>query len=190
MISKTKFEQMRKELDTFDKAREELIKTSRDVLKSSKAAIYSLHRNEEKEAKKQLNDAANSIKKIKESIKNNPDLADVGAYSEALEEYVEASCYYSFLNGKKLLYPEELNVDTETYLSGLSDLVGELVRKAINSVIKKDTKTALEIKDFATEIYEELLLFDFRNGSLRKKFDAIKYGVEKLEDLAVKIELG
>ena len=94
------------------------------------------------------------------------------------------------MNGKKLLYPEELNVDTETYLSGLSDLVGELVRKAINSVIKKDTKTALEIKDFATEIYEELLLFDFRNGSLRKKFDAIKYGVEKLEDLAVKIELG
>lgn len=190
MISKQKFEQMRKELEEFDSSRENLIKISRDVLKNSKAAIYSLHRNDEKEAKKQLDAAASAIKKIKEFIKNNSDLENVGAYSEALEEYVEASCYHTFLTKNKLLYPEELGVDTETYLAGLCDLVGELVRKAINSAIKKDAKKALEIRDFATLIYEELLLFDFRNGSLRKKFDSIKYGIEKLEDLALKLKLG
>ena len=49
--------------------------------------------------------------------------------------------------------------------------------------------TALRIREFVTEIYEELLLFDFRNIPVRKKFDSIKYGLEKLEDLVLELKL-
>ena len=64
MIDKKLFEQMRSELELFDAQREDLIKTSRDVLKASKAAIYSLHRNEIKTAQRQLKDAKDAIDKI------------------------------------------------------------------------------------------------------------------------------
>ena len=122
-------------------------------------------------------------------VKKDAHLAMVGAYGEALEEFVEASCYAEFITKKRIPSSNELGVDTEIYLPGLCDLVGELVRKAINSVLKDDAKSALAIKDVVEDLYAELMLFDFRNGPLRKKFDAIKYGLEKLEDLAVKIKV-
>lgn len=188
MIDKKLFEQMRTEMETYDANREALIKTSRDVLKSAKSAIYSLHRNEIKTAEKQLSEAQKLIDQINTLIKKDNHLAKVGAYAEALEEFVEAKCYHEFTTKNKLPTPKDLNVDIDTYLPGLCDLIGELVRKAINSALKDDTKTALAIKNFAEEIYEELMMFDIRNSPLRKKFDAIKYGLEKLEDLALKLK--
>lgn len=179
---------MRSEIELFDANRESLIKVSRDVLKLSKGAIYSLHRNEIKTADKQLGDAQKLIAQMNLLVKKDVHLANVGAYSEALEEFVEAKCYFEFTVNNKIPSPKELSVDTEIYLPGLCDLVGELARKAINSALKDDTKTALAIKDFVEEIYDELMMFDFRNSPLRKKFDAIKYSLEKLEDLALKLK--
>lgn len=189
MLDKKVFEQMRTEIESFDSARESLIKTSRDILKSSKGAIYSIHRDEIKTAEKQLADAQKCIAQINALIKKDAHLAGVGAYTEALEEFVEAKCYFDFTSKNKIPSPKDLGVDADVYLPGLCDLIGELVRKAINSVLKNDVKTALSIKDFVEDVYDELMMFDFRNSPLRKKFDAIKYSLEKLEDLALKIKM-
>lgn len=188
-VDKQAFSAMRQQLARYDALREQLIKTSRDALSLSKKAIYSLHRNETAEAKKQLAAAQKIIAALNKLLKEDPHLAAVGAYGEAIEEYVEASCYYSLIATKKLPTAKELGVDVDSYLPGLCDLVGELVRKAINSAIKDDSKTALEIRDFVAEIYQELMLFDFRNTAVRRKFDSIKYGLEKLEDLALQLKL-
>jgi translin len=189
MIDKKAFAEMRGEIEKFDLCREQIIKKSRDVLKASKAAIYEIHRGHLDGAQLMLDSAKKNIKEIEKTIEKDKHLAAVGAYSEALEEYVEASCYYGFIKDKKLLTAKQLGVDTDVYLPGLCDLVGELVRKAINSVINGNKETALEIKDFVAEVYEELMTFDFRNIPVRKKFDSIKYGLEKLEDLALQLKL-
>ena len=188
-FDKKAFSEMRKEMELFDAAREQLIKDSRDILKLSKAAIYSIHRHDIAEAEKQLEEAKAAIKKLNFLLKKDESLASVGAYSEALEEYVEASCYFGLVKNKKLLTAKDLDVCTHSYLPGLCDLVGELVRKAVNSSIKEDFDTALEIKDFVAEIYEELMMFDFRNIPARKKFDSIKYSLEKLENLVLELKL-
>lgn len=188
-LDKDAFSAMRKEMEQFDALREQLIKDSRDVLKLSKAAIYSVHRQDITEAAKQLAQAKAVIKKLNDCVKKDESFASVGAYSEALEEYTEASCYYGLVKDRKLLTAKDLGVCTHIYLPGLCDLVGELVRKAVNSSIKGDFDTALEIKDFVAEIYEELMMFDFRNIPARKKFDSIKYGLEKLENLVLELKL-
>ncbi|MBI2565315.1 hypothetical protein HYV79_05030 [Candidatus Woesearchaeota archaeon] len=189
MIDKKSFELMRKELEQFDMLREEVIKRSRDVLKKSKSAIYSLHRSDAKQAKEHIEAAKIIIKEIDSLLKKDIHLAGTGAYLESLEEYAEAFCYYSYLVKKTIPSSKEIGVDTETYLAGLCDLVGELVRKAINSSIKGDYKTSIEIKDLVSELYEELMQFDFRNTPLRRKFDSIKYGLEKLEDLILQLRI-
>ena len=189
MLNKTAFEAMRKELEQFDALREELIKTSRDILKASKAAIYSLHRNDAKDASTKLKSAKNAIVAVEKLIKKDPHLATQPAYHEALEEYVEASCYHGFITDKKLPTAEDLNVETEVSLPGLCDLVGELVRAAINASITGNYRRALDIRGFVSAVYDELLLFDFRNSPLRRKFDSIKYGLEKLEDLILNLSL-
>ncbi len=190
MINKKAFEEMRKYMEGFDKLREQLIGDSRVILKSSKAAIYAAHRGDMKDADALLAEAKANIKKIDSLLKKDPHLeASTGAYSDALEEYSEAACYVHYLKTKEIPTAKQLGVDVDVYLSALSDVVGELVRKAINSSIKGDYKTAIEIKDFVTDLYQELMLFDWRNTPVRKKFDSIKYGLEKLEDLALKIKL-
>lgn len=189
MINKKSFAAMRREIEQFDSLREDLIKTSRDLLKLSKATIYNIHRQKISDAAKQLKKARIIIKKLKSFIKKNALLAQVGAYSEALEEYVEAATYYGFIKNNKLPTAKELNVDTTIYLQGVCDLVGELVRKAINSSIKGDFKTALKIRDFVSDIYGELMMFDFRNSPARRKFDSIKYGLDKLENLILELKL-
>ncbi len=189
MIDKKAFAEMRKYMEAFDALREQLIATSRVVLKSSKAAIYAAHREDMKEANKLLSDSKSSIAKIEALLRKDPHLAaSTGAYSDALEEYAEASCYVHYLKTRNIPTAKQLGIDVEVYLSALSDLVGELVRKAVNSSIKGDYKTSLAIKDFVSELYNELMLFDWRNTPVRRKFDAIKYGLEKLEDLALKIK--
>ncbi len=187
-LNKNAFKLMREEFEKYDEYREELIKISRKILQNSKKSIYSIHRNDLIEAKNLLDEAQKLIKQTEVIIKKDNHLAGVGAYSEALEEYVEASCYYNYVKNNKLSTNKDLNVDAEVYIPGLCDLVGELVRKAINASIKGDYKTALDIRSFVEEIYEELMMFDFKNSPTRKKFDSIKYGLEKLEDLALKIK--
>lgn len=189
MLNKKVFHEIREEMEKFDELREELIKLSRTLLKNSKTAIYAAHRGDMKEAQKLLTDAKKTLSNAENLLKKDSHLATTGAYTDALEEYAEAACYVHYLVHKQIATPKQIGVDAEIYLPALSDLVGELVRKAVNSVIAGDTKTALEIKDAVTELYAELMLFDWRNTPTRKKFDAIKYGLEKLEDLALKVKM-
>lgn len=188
-VDKNAFAAMRRQMALHDSLREGIIKASRDALTLSKKAIYSLHRGETRTAKSQLSKAKRVISRLNRLISRDAHLAVTGAYTEAVEEYVEASCYYSLLVKKRLPTPKQLGVDADSYLPGLCDLVGELVRKAINSAIKGDNRTALEIRDFVNQLHQELVLFDFRNIPVRRKFDSIKYGLEKLEDLALQIKM-
>ena len=74
-------------------------------------------------------------------------------------------------------------------MSGLADLTGELGRKAVHDAIKKDFNSVLKIRLLVEEIYGEFLKFDLRNGELRKKSDAIKWNLNKLEDLVLSLNL-
>jgi predicted translin family RNA/ssDNA-binding protein len=188
-IDKRAFANMRDQMERHDRLRDQLIKQSRDALALSKKAIYSIHRNETATARAQLSKAKQVISQLRKLIAQDAHLAATGAYTEALEEYVEAACYFALLNKKSLPTAQQLGVDIDTYLPGLCDLVGELVRKAITSAIKNDKKTALEIRELVTDIHRELMLFDFRNSPTRRKFDSIKYGLEKLEDLALQLKM-
>jgi len=189
MIDKKEFEEMRNEIGAFDEKRDKIIKDSRNVLKLSKQIIYSLHRSETKEAEKLLFDIKKELENLKKHAEKHPELLYLSAYKVAFQEYVEAAAYYNWVKSNKLVTRKELGVSADSYLLGICDLTGELVRKAINSAIKQEYNAAFEIKEFVSELYGVLLKFDFRNGELRKKFDSIKYDLKKLEDLVLELKL-
>ena len=82
-----------------------------------------------------------------------------------------------------------MKVDVEHYLLGLCDLTGELVRKAVNDIIRKKYGNALKIKELVEEIYGEFLKLDLRNNELRVKSDSIKYNLKKLEDIVYDLKI-
>lgn len=172
-----------------DLLREEIIKISRDIQKSSKIAIYNLQRDNIKEAEKLFSEIEKNISLIKKKASNTKALEHTGSFTASLEEYVEGKTFYAFLKKKSFPTAKELQVSEDTYINGLSDLTGELVRLGINYGIQEKYEELIDIRDAISQIYGALLEFDFRNGTSRKKFDAIKYNVQKIEDLILSISL-
>jgi len=183
MINANEFTEIRKDLKAFEEKREEIIRKSRDIIMLSKQIIYSAQRNELDKSEKLCSEIRNAVKALPSGY------FDTDMEKVAVQEYVEAVCFFEFVKNKKLMTRKELEVSTENYLLGLCDLTGELVRQAVNAVINKRNEEALKIKEFVEELYGEFLQFDLRGGQLRKKADSIKWNLKKLEDLALGISV-
>ena len=184
MLNKKDFDRIRKEIEASDIRRESLIQTSREVINISKKIIYALHREDLKSASSYVNE----IEKKKKDLGTNVWL-DTNINQTALQEYAEALCYYHFIKSKKIPTASSLKIDNENYLMGLCDLTGELGRKAVNGVIRKNFKQAVEIRELVDEIYGEFLKLNLRNSELRKKSDQIKWNLKKLEDIVFELKL-
>lgn len=185
MLNKSEFNKIRDEMHRIDLKREEIIQTSREVISLSKQIIYAAQRND-------MKDADSAIKKIKEKaskLRKVNIITDTNINSVAFQEYVEAIAFYEFVKNKKIPTKASLGVSAEDYLSGLCDLTGELVRKAIYDVIHKKFDEASKIKELVHGIYGEFLKLHLRNGELRKKSDAIKWNLKKLEEVMYDISM-
>lgn len=183
MINSKEFLAMKKDLEKADLDREKTMQASRELIQMSKKVIYATHRGDltgatkyAKEMKKMLT----ALKKLK---------GHTGLQRAAYQEYAEAVTYLYFVEKGKLLSKKQSLVDTESYLLGLCDLTGELMRKAVNSVIADDFTMVDKCHKLVTSIYAEFLNFDLRNGELRKKSDAIKWNLTKIEDVVFKLKL-
>ena len=183
MLDRKSFIQIRKSFEAFEKKREESIQKSRQVIQLSKKIIYSLHRND-------IKSATEGIKEIKSKLKSLGTKGyDTEMNSVAQQEYVEALAFYEFIKTGKVPSYRDLNVSPYIYLMGLCDLTGELGRKAVNEAIRKNYRLVFQIKELVDEIYGEFLSLDLRNSELRKKSDAIKWNLKKLEDLEFSIRI-
>ena len=189
MMKKSDFVRIRSDIEKLDGKRDEMIRSSLGFIKKTKVIIYSLHRGEREEAGLLRKKLEEDFRKIKKSIDKYPSLYYSGIYKTIVQEYVEAMAYYHFVVSGELLEFSRLEVSPVHYLFGLCDLTGELVRKAVNSTIQKDYKSAIRIKNFVSDLYGEFLKVNLRNSEVRKKIDEAKYNLKKLEDLVVNISL-
>ena len=127
----------------------------------------------------------------------------------AMEEYAEAWLFLNFLVRATELGREDswdtalaprsalaesspagrLVTESE-YIGGALDFCGEMNRWAVRRASERDAgrvgtpayaSLVSHCRDLAVAVQEELLQFDFRNGELRRKFDALKYTVRNLE---------
>lgn len=186
------FENLAKNYSLDDKYREQIISRSREIIKLSKQSIYSLHRNELKQAKKQLSKAEQEILKTNDLI-NNSSLKEVGSFRACLEEYVEAKGYLFFLENRKIPTREELKspipLHYDRYLLGLSDLSGELVRRCVSDATNNNVDNVKEIHTVVEELYGLWLKFDFRGGELRKKFDTLRFNLSKIQTIVYELHM-
>lgn len=189
MIDKNDLELIRKRLEAQDAQRSKVITISNEIIKASKTIIYSLHREDIKGAKNAIKEIHRLRAQMEAYVQNHPKLHQSGSYKVAEQEFVEALAFYGVVVEKHIPVSTDLKVDDEFFLLGLIDLTGELVRKAINASIKGSYQESVALKDAVSEIYDELMRFEFGNSELRKKFDGIKYDLKKLEDLALNLKL-
>ncbi|XP_015513509.1 translin isoform X1 [Neodiprion pinetum] len=93
------------------------------------------------------------------------------------------------LLGVKSNREEGFHLDLEDFLMGLLQLSSELCRFAVNSVTSGDYDRPIEISRFVNELNAGFRLLNLKNDSLRKRFDALKYDVKKIEEVVYDLSI-
>jgi predicted translin family RNA/ssDNA-binding protein len=57
------------------------------------------------------------------------------------------------------------------------------MRYAVLQATKRDKKAVEQARNLIDAIYGQFVMFDFRNSELRKKYDSIKYNLQKVENV-------
>lgn len=187
MIDKVFIKKLREEYQLKGKTRRQIISRSNDVLFQAKKTIFALHREDMKLSAENFKLMELSLKKMEKDF-GYLRLKEEGAYQAAIEEYVEAKTLDAVIREKKISTIKGLKIGYDSYIGGLCDLIGEMVRLATNRSAKGDYKSASILKEKAEMIMMELLDFDL-TGYLRTKYDQARGHLRKLEQISYDIKL-
>ncbi len=188
MIKKTFLSKVKKDLELYQKERDEIITESRQILQNSKTAIFALHRQDNKQSAGSIKQAETILKRLNQTYNKGNRLRFEGSYKAAVEEYVEAKTFSQILAGKPLDKLEIESIGPEEYINGLADLTGELVRQAVLRATKGDYKVLEQYRLLLEEIVGFLLTL-YLTGQSRQKFDDAKRNLKRLEQIIYEVKL-
>ena len=179
---------IKERMDIYDKLREEVIKTSRDVQKLSKQAIFSVHRGNLTDCRNKIDQSRVIAKGILEKIVTHPTLRQ-GAVSNSLEEWAEALLTLVWVENKKICLKEEMEiVNSNEYIGALSDFTGEIGRIAVSIASSRAIEPIKAILEVDLTISASLMILNI-TGKYSKKVDAVNNNLKKVEDIVYELSL-
>lgn len=188
-ISKAMLEQF----ESKDRAREEALRLSREVIRLCSSSIRSVHRGDLESALGLMQEAGEGLDRIREALKEHQDIRYAGFVDSAEQEYAEARNVYSIIADRMILKPEEVGVEGINYLCGLGDLSGELRRHILDLIRTGRAEEAEPFLEVMEEIHSLLMLFDYPDAftrGLRRKSDLARSMLERTRgDLTNALEL-
>jgi len=157
-------------LDEEEMVREEAYSQCRDLIRSCRRTISDLVNEKEVDLSDLRIEASKVIEGTGESGKRLLFVED------ALAEYCEAEVLFSVLSGEGIRTPTELGISERAFVLGISDVVGELRRVALNRLLRSDLQGAVSIYSKMEEIGQlvEGLVYPSGMIPLKKKQDAIR----------------
>jgi len=167
-------ERIREELARKDEFRQEIQTATRRVNRLSKQAIFQIHKANLEKARKTLKEAKKILDKIRRIAKEYPDLLYMGSVDSAFQEYAEANILLGLIEESRFVRFEELEVPMVSYVLGLADVIGELRRRALESLRKGEMKKAEDCLELMETIYEEIINLEeiqILVSGLRRKCD-------------------
>ncbi|VIO88637.1 Translin family protein [Brugia malayi] len=75
------------------------------------------------------------------------------------------------------------HLDVEDYLFGVLQLANELSRFSINAVVVGNSVLPFKIADFLYDLDAKFRLLNLKNDGLRRRYDALKYDVQRAEQV-------
>ena len=187
MINKNFITQLKKDYKKNEVERRKIISLSNTVLHDSKRVIFALHRDDKEKAENSLKEIEKTLKKLEKDF-GKIRLYQEGAYKAAVEEYAEAKSFFMIIQGKKINKFSEVNLTYESYLGGICDVAGELVRRATNQASQKNFSEVEKMTKIVNDIMAELVEFDM-TGYLRNKYDQARGHLRKIEQINYEVNI-
>jgi translin len=169
-------EQIHRDLESRSSARDAALARSRLLTRQCANAIRAIHREEADSAAQFLSEARLLVLALKEELSQYRELFFAGYTQDALKEYAEASIVVALIQKHPLPTPEELGLESATYLQGMAEAVGELRRRCLDILRNGHSEEAENILTLMDEIFLVLVTMDYP--------DAITGGLRRLTDIA------
>ena len=157
-------EAIRQGFSARDKAREEGLRLSREVIRFCSQAIRAVHRKEWQQARKLLDSARLLLDQTEQKLADQPDILYANYIRDAQKEYAEGNLTLALVRGEAMPTPEELRVDVAPYANGMGEAVGELRRYLLDSIRAGDLSRCESLLSTMDEIYRVLVTMDFPEG--------------------------
>ncbi len=171
-----------------DRIREDALRLSREIIIACRKAIQLIHQDSYKKSDILIKNASSKLLELYDITKNHCELSHAGFVENAAQEYVEAICLFKLMNEKDLPDPDEMQVTYSSYLKGLCDVVGELRRKSLDSILNDKPEKSNKYLRLMEEIYDAIIRFDYPSAiiPIKRKQDVIRGIIEKTRgELAV-----
>ena len=170
------------DLEARNDARDQALRSSRELTRLCATAIRASHRDEWGLARELLTQAEAIAYGIKETLAPYPDLLFAGYTQDALKELVEAHITLALASGVPVPEPEPLGVAYSIYLNGLCEAASEMRRRCLYELRRGNTVEAERLLTAMDEIYDVLVTFDFPDvitGGLRHRVDQLRGVLER-----------
>ncbi len=153
-----------------------------EVIRTAKKVIFALHRDDFAQSATLLKEIDSQLKTCASALKSFPDLANEGPFVAGLEEFAEAQLFLHYIKTGKLGAIDKRTMSASTYLGGLCDTTGEIVRYAMRQATHGNHTAVTQAFDTVESVITDLLDFDL-TGYLRTKFDQAKRNLRQLEQM-------
>mmetsp|Transcript_1759 Transcript_1759/g.2493 ORF Transcript_1759/g.2493 Transcript_1759/m.2493 type:complete len:495 (-) Transcript_1759:77-1561(-) len=189
------FKQMALSMDAKNERREEVIKSSRDVLKRSKRAIYDIHRQNLTSAKAQLSKCLQQCKEIcseAEKVGYSKLELQSGTYGECMEEFCEGYLFYNFMTEKNASakirefswFSENIPISAQQYVGALVDFTGEIGRYGVACATSRNQTELRRVLDTMLEInYSFQDINTVLPSKTSKKLSSLQKNISKMKHL-------
>ena len=164
------------------RARDQALAQCRLLTRHAANAIRAIHRDEYPLAHEHLAQAAQLAGALKDGLTAYPDLFHAGYTQDAIKEFVEATLVDALVRNQPVPLPDDLGVNTATYLNGLAEVTGELRRRCLDILRQGYSQEAERLMTAMDEIYTLLVTVDYPDAitnGLRRQTDVVRGIVER-----------
>jgi translin len=175
-------ERIRQNFDIRTTKRDEALKLARQLTRACSVSIRAVHRDDKEAMDANLAEAHSLADKLRNELKDFPDLFYAGYTQDALKEFVEANVTCALIQNQSLQTPEDLGVEDATYLNGLAEVIGELRRRTLDILRSGYSEEAERLLGHMDEIYSVLVTIDYPDAitnGLRRQTDLVRGIIEK-----------
>ena len=165
-----------------NRAREQALSASREVIRYSANAIRAVHRGEFEEAREVISRAELRLKETAPIRQENPEIYFAGFLADARKEFAEANITLAVISGSTIPRSNDLGIDPSSFLNGLAEVIGELRRYILDALRRDYFDRCQELMDVMDEIYSILMTVDFPEavtGGLRHSTDQMRGVLER-----------
>lgn len=174
--------ELRALLEATNRAREDALRQSREVIQFSSRAIRAIHRGETDSARSLTGEARARVYAVRASLAHHPDLFHAGYIHDSQKEYVEAEAMLAIAGDLPLPTPNALGVEPAAYLNGMAEAASESRRYVLDRLRLGEVAQAERVLKVMDDIYYELVTFDFPDaitGGLRRTTDSLRAVLER-----------